>query len=227
MCSNNIESIFLWRVNLFIYLSFSFSVTEPDAATIRVRNLSEMILITSKPDQYNYFVSWEMPFFNESKVNEYVITCSLSGNPDRAKRWQITTVVHIDFVVSALFLSFWPFSLSFSSSRISTVDRALYCWPGSGGFDSDFEAWLILRLTTWSGGPVSSRRRQKHCPRPTSTFINCKNFDTHQIKCIHFNCFRLILFKTVLLLFSFGNERLNLNACVAAKATTFNSVSYM
>ena len=105
---------------LFVGHSFSFSVAEPDPTTINVRNLSKTILITSKPDQYNYLVSWEMPFLKESRVNKYVITCSLSGNPDRAERWQIITVVHIDFVASASFLSF-------SCSRIGTVGRALDC----------------------------------------------------------------------------------------------------
>ena len=112
---------------LFVGHSFSFSVADPDPTTINVRNLSKTILITSKPDQYNYLVSWETPFLKESRVNKYVITCSLSGNPDRAERWQIITVVHIDFVASASFLSFSSFSLSFSCSRIGTVGRALDC----------------------------------------------------------------------------------------------------
>lgn len=95
-------------IRIFHISHFLFSVSEPDPSTLQVRNLSETILITSKPDQYIYLVSWEMPLFNESKVNEYVITCSLSGNPDRAKRWQTITVVHIEFVVLTFFLSFFP-----------------------------------------------------------------------------------------------------------------------
>ena len=95
-------------IRIFHISHFLFFVSEPDPTTLKVRNLSEAILITSKPDQYIYLVSWEMPLFNESKVNEYVITCSLSGNPDRAKRWQTITVVHIEFVVLAFFLSFFP-----------------------------------------------------------------------------------------------------------------------
>ena len=95
-------------IRIFHISHFLFFVSEPDPSTLQVRNLSETILITSKPDQYIYLVSWEMPLFNESKVNEYVITCSLSGNPDRAKRWQTITVVHIEFVVLTFFLSFFP-----------------------------------------------------------------------------------------------------------------------
>ena len=106
-------SIIEIRPNGYFYKDFHIShflffVSEPDPSTLQVRNLSETILITSKPDQYIYLVSWEMPLFNESKVNEYVITCSLSGNPDRAKRWQTITVVHIEFVVLTFFLSFFP-----------------------------------------------------------------------------------------------------------------------
>ena len=93
----------------YSYISlFLFFVSEPDPTTLQVRNLSETILIISKPDQYIYLVSWEMPLFNESKVNQYVITCSLSGNPDRAKRWQTITVVHAEFVVLTFLLSIFP-----------------------------------------------------------------------------------------------------------------------
>ena len=108
-------SIIEIRPNGYFYKEYSyishflfFFVSEPDPTTLQVRNLSETILITSKPDQYIYLVSWEMPLFNESKVNQYVITCSLSGNPDRAKRWQTITVVHAEFVVLTFLLSIFP-----------------------------------------------------------------------------------------------------------------------
>ena len=97
--------------NQFIYFSFSFSVAEPDPATLKVRKLSETMLSTSKPDQYNYLVSWEMPLFKESKVNKYVIICSLSGNPDRTASWRLMTVARIHFVVLAFFLSLSSISL--------------------------------------------------------------------------------------------------------------------
>ena len=72
-------------------------------------------------------------------MDKYAITCSLSGNPDRAERWQRNTVVHKNLSsLHSFYLS--RHSLSFICSRISTVDRALDCWAGSGWFDSDFGA---------------------------------------------------------------------------------------